>query len=120
MSGIDPNDVSVSHIGIVLKNVPPESKIRLRALLPKYGQTTTTRPPNAAIEVRQDHGFISIRNNGATPVDRVRLRVDLPISGMWFVLSIASGLGALLALLAGPPLLRFALGKSVLGIWKRT
>jgi hypothetical protein len=106
VSGIDPNDVSVSHVGIDLKDVPPQAKIRLRALLPSFGRTTTTWPPNAAIEVRQNRDFLSIKNNGATPVSRVRLRADLPISGMWFVLSIVSVLGALLALLVSSPFFR--------------
>jgi hypothetical protein len=101
-SGIDPSSVSFSHLGIVLKDVPPHSKIQLRVLRPRFGLTTTTQPPNAAIEVRKDHDFLVIKNEGETPVEWVRLRVDLPISRMWFVLSLASGVGALLALLARP------------------
>ena len=100
VSGIDPSDVKVSHLRIVLKHLLPHSKVRLRALLPSFGLTTTSEPPSAAVEVREDHDFLLVANNGDTALDRVILRADLPISGTWFVISIASLLGAILALSA--------------------
>ena len=112
VSGIDPKAVSVSHLSIVVNGLPPQGRVHLRALMPSFGVTTTTEPPNRPVEVRQDHSFLLIENNGQTVVDRIIVRADLPISKMWFVLSLASGLGALLTLLASsgffPRLVRLA------------
>jgi hypothetical protein len=99
MSGVEPSQVTVSHLRIVVKDVPPHTRVRMREMMPAFGIFTKTRPLDADIEVRKDRNFLLIENHGDKPVDRVIVGAELPISRIWFFVAIFTGLAVALALI---------------------
>lgn len=101
IGGAAAHQVTISHLGITLQDMPPHTKVRLRARMPSSGLSSEMIPANADVEVRKEgRSIIVVENHGDAPVERVTLRVKWPISGLWFVLSLVAGLGASLALVS--------------------
>jgi hypothetical protein len=98
MSGVDPSQVTVSHLRIVVKDLPPHARVRMREMMPSFGIVTKTSPADADIEVRKDRKFLLIENHGKKRVRRVIVEAELPISRIWFLVSILSGLAVALVL----------------------
>jgi hypothetical protein len=88
--GLPPGDVTFEHTRIELRHLPPSSTVRLRAIEPRFGLSILTSPRDARVEVAPTPSGLTVTNRGATAVDRVELVARLPISAVWFWLSILS------------------------------
>lgn len=89
-SGIAARKVSMTHLTINLKDVPAHAKVRLRALMPRFGISTESWPPTAELSVKSDESYLLVENRGDRPLSRVQMRVNFPISGLWPLLSLAT------------------------------
>ncbi|MEP7051765.1 MAG: hypothetical protein ABJB12_15485 [Pseudomonadota bacterium] len=96
--GIKPNRVTVEHLRIKIRGMVPRSRIFLRAQKPAYGLQVVTDPPTAHVRVRQQGPFLVVENHDHSPVRRVVLRAEFPVSVLWMVVAILSLLGTVTAL----------------------
>lgn len=86
VSGIQPDKVRMTHLTISVRDLPAHASVRLRALMPRFGLTTTT-DPGAAVSIREEDSFLVITNPSDRKLGRVKLRANMPISWLWFALS---------------------------------
>ena len=91
--------VRVSHLRVRVDHLEPNERVFVRARAPRFGQTITTTPPNANVRVRQTRSLLVIENRGDTPIERVVVSPQLPISAWWFVAAAAGLLGSACAVL---------------------
>ena len=57
-----------------------------------------TDPPTAHVRVRQQGPFLVVENHDHSPVARVVLRAEFPVSVLWMVVAVLSLLGTISAL----------------------
>jgi hypothetical protein len=98
--GIKPNQLTIEHLRIKIRNMAPRSRIFLRARSPAFGLAVTTDPPDAHVRVREQNSFLVIENRGYSAVNRVVLRAEFPISVFWIGVAILALLGTCAALIA--------------------
>jgi len=99
VGGMAKDEATFAHSRIVLNDIPPHSRVRLRILMPKYGLTHVAVPPSADISIRRRRFYVDVLNHGSRRVRRVTLRANWPISEAWFAVSGATLTGALAAIL---------------------
>jgi hypothetical protein len=86
VSGIQPDKVRMTHLTISVRDLPAHASVRLRALIPRFG-VTTTADPGAVVSSREEDSLLVITNQGDRKLGRVKLRANMPISRLWFGLS---------------------------------
>ncbi len=93
------NLVRVSHLRVRVDHLEPGVKVMVREREPRFGQTVTTYPPNANVRIRNTLSLLVIENRGETPIDRVVVSPQWPISPLWFLVSATGLLGSACAVL---------------------
>jgi hypothetical protein len=99
--GIKPEQVTVEHLRVKIRQMAARSRIFLRVQKPAFGLAVVTDPPDAHVRVREQGSFLVIENHDHAPVERVVLRAEFPISVWWLVVAgatLAGTLGALVLL----------------------
>lgn len=95
-----PEQVSVAHLRIRLRDLAGHARVVLRARNPDFGVSVKTVPPDAPVTVAAlGQDMLVIENHGDAPVQRVVVRALLPVSAAWFVLSGLALVGVPLTLL---------------------
>lgn len=100
VEGLPLTKATFTHLRIGLKDIPPHTVVRLRALVPVFGMKVETSPPDAKVVVDQLRtAYMIVENTGDKPVRRVNIRATLPISVGWFIGSLVATLGTLAILI---------------------
>lgn len=95
VGGVKPNQISVEHLRVKLRDLPPHSRTVLRVQQPEFGMAVTTIPPNAGVVVQPSGNLLSIENPTDQPVQRVVIRAKFPISIFWLVASVTALVGTI-------------------------
>ncbi len=96
--GINPEQVSVEHLRVKIRRMSARSRVFLRIHMPAFGLAVVTDPPDARVRVREWGPFVVVENHEHSPVNRVVLRAEFPISVAWLVLSVLGLVGTVAAL----------------------
>jgi hypothetical protein len=99
VGGLKQDKATFAHSRIVLNDIAPHSRVRLRILMPKFGLTHVTVPSSADVSIRRRRFYVDVVNHGSRRVRRVSLRAKWPISESWFAVSGATLGGAVAAML---------------------
>jgi len=99
VGGLKQEKATFAHSRIVLNDIAPHSRVRLRILMPKFGLTHVTVPSSADVSIRRRRFYVDVVNHGSRRVRRVSLRAKWPISESWFAVSGATLGGAVAAML---------------------
>jgi hypothetical protein len=91
--GIKPEQVTVEHLRIKIHQMAARSRIFLRIHKPAYGLSVVTDPPDAHVRVREQGSFMVVENHDHSPVERVVLRAEFPISVWWLVVAVLTLVG---------------------------
>lgn len=97
VGGVEQSQISVEHLRVKMRALPPHSRTFLRVREPKFGLAISTVPSGAPVNVQPRGNLLMVENPTDKTLERVVLRARLPISPLWLI---ASGL-ALFGTIAG-------------------